>query len=283
MTDNERRKQVLRRTLYSSADERLQAIKNVERFRKREMENPEQRHKWCLTCQFHGAPGFIKWGFMLTFLASLAALFFIVAGCGPPKLSAEEIAAQWVQDEVDQIGEQASFVLTVGHPIVKFLGKEVLAELIEDQIHKGATWSYEEVLLVAPLVKAYDSTVEPRIAPRAAVHRTAATSIVPVRATAHLDFDLPFEVGKLKSEMSWLLSISLDRQEVINSTREDDSAQVEYTEIPENLQEVIDAYGEAKEKAQDAKETAEEAIDAVRDTGLIEDAKEIGDILREGW
>ena len=273
MTDNERRKQVLRRTLYSSVDERLQAIRNVERFRKREMENPEQRHKWCLRDRFlHGAPGFIKWGFMLTFLASLAALFFIVAGCGPPKLSAEEIAAQWVQDEVDQIGEQASFVLTVGHPIVKFLGKEVLAELIEDQIHKGATWSYEEVLLVAPLVKAYDSTV-----------RGSTTSIVPVRATAHLDFDLPFEAGKLKSEMSWLLSISLDRQEVINSTREEDSAQVEYTEIPENLQEVIDAYGEAKEKAQEAKDTAEEAIDAVRDTGLIEDAKEIGDILREGW
>ena len=77
----------------------------------------------------------------------LAAILIYMVGIGRPNLTPEEVARQWVNDNVDLAGELlAGWIIGVG-PVeppgaAGWLAKEIGGELIEDKIHEVIKWDY---------------------------------------------------------------------------------------------------------------------------------------------
>ena len=125
------------------------------------------------------------------FLLVFTAVFIISRSDQP--LSKEEIAARWVDANVDALGEQVAGFLTGQNPKLKEIG----GELLEERIHDVVKWEYSQPRVIPP-----DG--------RGLYEITATASVVfdvelPL-GSAHIDAGVPFE-----------LRVDQSRKDVVNS------------------------------------------------------------------
>ena len=122
----------------------------------------------------------------------VAATVFIFNRSDQPR-SPEEIAARWVDANVDALGEQVAGFLTGQAPALREVGGEIL----EDRIHDVVKWEYSQPREIPP-----DG--------RGIYAITATASVV-------FDVDLPLGSGHIDAGVPFELRVDQSREDVIDS------------------------------------------------------------------
>ena len=97
----------------------------------------------------------------------------------------EDLARQWVAENVDYAGEAIAGWMSVGNPILRELG----GEYIEDRIHDVISWDY--------------SAAELR-----------SDGLYELTATARVRFDIPGGAGEVDATVPWRMVIDVDSESV---------------------------------------------------------------------
>ena len=118
----------------------------------------------------------IKWAIItVAAIISLGVLGILVTS-SDNRTSADALARQWVNDEVDHAGEAIAGWLVQEQPILKEIGGEYL----EDRINDVVVWEFSPAVHIRENV--YD-----------------------VRATARVTFDLPLAGGNVEAAVPWVI------------------------------------------------------------------------------
>ena len=149
---------------------------------------------------------------------------------GMQKATPEEIAEQYVNDNIDLLGEQVAGFLLQSDGLLKEIG----GEYVEDQIHKVILWDY--------------SQAEPLSNGRYAVIATASVDF---------DIDLPMASGEVAASLPFIIVVDHDTQQVISS-----DPHLSGASFSSNLLPVPDiSLDDAKDKANEALDKARKLLD----------------------
>ncbi len=126
-------------------------------------------------------------------------------------LSPEELAARWVDGNVDALGEEIAGYLSGQNPVLREVGGEIL----EDRIHAVIEWGYSQPRDIPP----------------------EGNGLYEVTATASVvfDFELPVGPGHIEAAIPFVLSVDQPEQVVSNSRLNLLGAQanIDLPELPE--------------------------------------------------
>ena len=174
-------------------------------------------------------------------VVAIVVVALIVAFSLGEKLSPEQIAENWVADNVDAAGEEVAGFLLPQHTILVELG----GEYIEDRIHDVLKWDYSPT-------------------------RSLNNARYEVIATASIRFDVEIPLGSayVEASLPFVLAIDHDAQ-VVDAWRVDPPGGRFSSNLPA-VSDVIEAVGEAAERADAALEALEsgDCIGAARKAGV---------------
>ena len=117
-------------------------------------------------------------------VAVLLVVVFVVFG-GETEVTPEELARQWVAENVDGAGEAIAGWMSAENPVLRELG----GEYIEDRIHDVIGWEY--------------SAAERR-----------SDGLYDLTATARVRFDIPGGAGEIDAAVPWEMVIDMDAESV---------------------------------------------------------------------
>ena len=114
-------------------------------------------------------------------LAALVLLVVVFVSMGGDEVTPEDLARQWVDDNVDGVGESIAGWMSGQNPVLRELG----GEYVEDRIHDAVDWEYSEA--------------RPRSGGR-----------YDLTATASVSFGLPGGAGEVAALVPWAMEIDMD-------------------------------------------------------------------------
>lgn len=164
------------------------------------------------------------------------------------KLTAQQLAQNWVEANVDATGEEIAAFLSGNNWAVRELG----GEWIEDRIHDVVMWTYGP-----------ERKIDDRI------------SEVVATASVSFDINVPIASGNITASMPFILEIDVDAQAIVGWRADVIGASLTTTipaieETIETAQEVVAGTKEAVEGAQKATEEAKEAVE-----GKVQEIKDV--------
>ena len=124
---------------------------------------------------------------------ALIVAFVLVITTTDQSLSPEELAARWVDDNVDALSEEIAGYLSGQNPVLR----EVGGELLEDRIHTVIEWQYSQPLEIQP----------------------KGNGLYEINATASAVFDLnlPMGPGHIDAAVPFVLRVNQPEQAVADS------------------------------------------------------------------
>lgn len=172
------------------------------------------------------------------------------------RLTPDELAVKYINDRIDELGEDVAGFITGGNWFLRERG----GEFVEAQVHKVIKWEY---------TKARPLDVE---------------DMYEVVATAKVGFsvDTPLGSGSVESGLPFVLTIDHENQRVVQASKDFKSAYID-TDLPD-LPSLDAATDKAKEAVDKTVDSAMDAVDKTADSAMdvvdktVDTAKNVVDV-----
>ena len=196
------------------------------------------------------------WGIGIGGAVIVVAVIVVLSTTVLAKLTAQQLAKNWVEANVDATGEEIAAFLSGNNWAVRELG----GEWIEDRIHDVVMWTYGP-----------ERKIDDRFSEVVAI------------ASVSFDLDVPIASGNITASMPFILEIDVDAQAVVGWRADVIGASLTTTipaieETIETAQEVVEG---TKEAAKEAKAAVEGKVQDIKDVaGGLGSIGEDGDCLQ---